>query len=91
MAESPFRGEDYERMILANMQPNLWYERKHILKMIEDLGILRDVDRVKAGKTVDHIFEQRISNALRDLKNKDKLATIPYPGSTTKSLYSLRL
>ena len=91
MAESPFTGADYERMILANMKPNLWYERKHVIKMIEDLGILRDIDRKGAGKTVDHIYQQRISNALRDLKDSGKLEEIPYPGSNKKSLYSLKV
>ena len=91
MAESPFKGADYRRMILANMQPNLWYERKHVIKMIEDLGILRDVDRKGAGETVDRIYEQRISNALRDLKDSGKLEEIPYPGSNKKSLYSVKV
>ena len=91
MTESPFTGADYERMILANMQPNLWYERKHVIKMIEDLGILRDVDRKGAGETVDHIYKQRISNALRDLKDSGELEEIPYPGSNKKSLYSVKV
>ena len=59
MAESPFKGADYERMILANMKPNLWYESKQIIKMIEDRD-LRDVDPEKAGEFVNHMYKRRI-------------------------------
>jgi hypothetical protein len=90
MAESPFKGVDYERMILANMEPNLWYERKQVIKMIEALGVLRDVDRKQAGETVDHMYVQRIGNALYRMKEIGKLETKNYPDSDKKLLYSLK-
>ena len=44
-------------------KPNLWYERKHVIKMIEDLGSC-EILTGKGRQFVNHIYQQRISNAL---------------------------
>ena len=90
MTETPFKGDDYSRMILANMRPNIWYESKQIIQMVEELGVLRDVDRQKAGEFVNHMYKRRIRNSLERLKNSGALTTKNFPGSKRKLLYSLQ-
>ena len=89
MAETPFVGKDYRRMILANLQPNVWYESKKVIKMIEDLGVLREVDKQPGGPTVKHMYMRRIRNSLERMKDSGTLITKPFPGNERKLLYCL--
>lgn len=89
MKETPFVGKDYERMILANLQPNVWYESKKVIELIEDLGVLREVDKQSGGPAVKHMYMRRIRNSLERLKDSGTLITKPFPGDKRKLLYSL--
>jgi hypothetical protein len=89
MTETPFVGKDYQRMILANLQPNVWYESKKVIRLIEDLGVLREVDKQSGGPAVKHMYMRRIRNSLERLKDSGTLITKPFPGDKRKLLYSL--
>jgi hypothetical protein len=89
MKETPFVGKDYERMILANLQPNVWYESKKVIELIEDLGVLREVDKQSGGPAVKHMYMRRIRNSLERLKDSGTLTTKPFSGNKRKLLYSL--
>lgn len=89
MTETPFVGKDYQRMILANLQPNVWYESKKVIQLIEDLGVLREVDKQSGGPAVKHMYMRRIRNSLERLKDNGTLITKPFPGDERKLLYSL--
>jgi hypothetical protein len=89
MKETPFVGKDYERMILANLPPNVWYESKKVIKMIEDLGVLREMDKQPGGSTVKHMYKTRIRNSLKRLKLNGTIITKPFPGDKGKLLYCL--
>ena len=89
MKETPFLGKDYERMIIANLPPGVWFESKKVIKLIEDLGVLREVDKQPGGPTVKHMYKRRIHNSLESLKDNGTLLTKPFPGDKGKLLYSL--
>ena len=89
MKETPFLGKDYERMIIANLPPGVWFESKKVIKLIEDLGVLREVDKQPGGPTVKHMYKRRIHNSLESLKDNGTLLTKPFPGDKGKLLYCL--
>lgn len=89
MAETPFIGKDYQRMILANLQPNVWYESKKVIQLIEDLGVLREVDKQAGGPTVNHMYTRRIRNSLERMKVDGTLVTKPFSDDDRKLLYCL--
>jgi ABC-type Zn uptake system ZnuABC Zn-binding protein ZnuA len=89
MQPTPLKGEDYRRMILANMNPNVWYNRRAVIQMIENLGVLRSIDKTPAGKQSECKYERRISNALKEMKNVNELVTQIDPSKKKNLLYML--
>jgi hypothetical protein len=86
---TPLKGEDYRRMILANMIQNVWYDRRAVIQMIDLLGVLRSIDKTPAGKQSECKYERRISNALREMKNAKELVTQVDPSKKRNLLYML--
>lgn len=89
MQPTPLKGEDYRRMILANMNPKVWYSRRSVIQMIEGLGVLRPIDKTPAGKQSECKYERRISNALKEMKNAEELLTQNNPSQKKNLLYML--